>query len=165
MKKDIKLAILTKSELVLRDIDIFKEFKDIEVGLTINGLDGKVKREIEPFSSNNDERIHALKVLHENCIKNYAFISPIIPDLVDVEKLIKDTKDFVNFYWFEFLNLRASGKEFREWLKQNYHKSYDTLSNKTKAERYVNDIIKIIRKSNVPVRGISVHYPKLMMIK
>ncbi len=165
MNKNIKLTILTKSDLVLRDIDIFKEFRDIEVGLTINGLDGKVKSEIEPFSPNTEKRIHALKVLHENGIKNYAFISPIIPGLVDVGELIKETKDFVNFYWFEFLNLRASGKEFREWLEQNYPKSYDIVSNKTKAKRYVDVVIKIIRNSNVPVRGICVHYPRLVMVK
>ena len=124
-----------------------------------------MKREIEPFSPNNEKRIHALKVLHENGIKNYAFISPIIPNLVDVGELIKETKDFVNFYLFEFLNLKASGREFREWLKQNYPESYDVVSDKTKAEKYVNDVINIIKRSNVPIRGICVHYPKLAMIK
>ncbi len=165
MSKNIRVTILTKSDLVLRDIDIFKEFRNIEVGLTLNGFDGKVKREIEPFSPNNEKRIHALKVLHENGIKNYAFISPIIPNLVDVGELIKETKDFVNFYLFEFLNLKASGREFREWLKQNYPESYDVVSDKTKAEKYVNDVINIIKRSNVPIRGICVHYPKLAMIK
>ena len=165
MDKNIKLGILTKSDLVLRDIDVFKEFKDIEVGLTINGFDGSVKKEIEPFSSSNERRIVALKVLHENGIKSYAFISPIIPNLLDVKQLIKETKSFVNFYWFEFLNLKASGKEFKEWLKQNYPESYDTNSDKAKAERYVNEIINIIKGSNVPIRGICVHYPKFVVMK
>ena len=165
MDKNIKLRILTKSDLVLRDIDVFKEFKDMEVGLTINGFDGSVKKEIEPFSSSNERRIEALKVLHENDIKNYAFISPIIPSLTDIEHLIRETKNFVNFYWFEFLNLKASGKEFKEWLKQNYPESYDTNSDKAKAEKYMNETINIIKSSNVPIRGICVHYPKLVVIK
>ena len=66
MNKKIKLDILTKSDLVLRDIDVFKEFEDIEVGLTINDFD-KLK-EIEPFSPSNKKRINALKKLHENAI-------------------------------------------------------------------------------------------------
>ena len=165
MDKNIKLRILIKSDLVLRDIDVFKEFKDMEVGLTINGFDGSVKKEIEPFSSSNERRIEALKVLHENDIKNYAFISPIIPSLTDIEHLIRETKNFVNFYWFEFLNLKASGKEFKEWLKQNYPESYDTNSDKAKAEKYMNETINIIKSSNVPIRGICVHYPKLVVIK
>ena len=163
MDKNIKLGILTKSDLVLRDIDIFREFRCIEVGLTINSFDGKVKKEIEPFSPNNEERIHALKVLHENGIKNYAFISPIIPNLVNVEELIKETKDFVDFYWFEFLNLKAGGKEFREWLKQNYPESYSVISDKSKAEKYVKHVVDVIKKSEVSVRGISVHYPQTII--
>jgi len=165
MNKNIKLVILTKSDLVLRDIDIFREFEDVEVGLTINSFDGKVEREIEPFSPSNEKRIESLKVLHENGIKNYAFISPIIPGLTDVEYLIRETRNFTDFYWFEFLNLKASGKEFREWLKQNYSESYDVISGKTEAEKNVNEIINIIKSSNVPIRGICAHYPKLVAIK
>ena len=165
MNKNIKLGILTKSDLVLRDIDIFKEFKDIEVGLTINSFDGAVKREVEPFSPSNEKRVEALKSLHESGIKNYAFISPIIPNLTYVEELIKETKDFTDFYWFEFLNLRASGKEFREWLKQNYPESYEIISDKVKAEKYAKDVIKIIKNNDIQVRGVSVYYPKVMVVK
>jgi len=165
MSKNIKLKILTKSDLVLRDVDLFKEFRDIEVGLTINGFDGKVKGEIEPFSPNNKKRIHALKVLYENGIKNYAFISPIIPNLVDVKELIKETKNFVNFYWFEFLNLRASGREFKKWLKQKYPESYDVISDKAKAEKYVREVMDAIKEAKIFVKGVCIHYPRLVMVK
>jgi len=165
MNKSIRLRILTKSDLVLRDIDVFKEFKDIEVGLTINGFDGLIKREVEPFSPSNKRRIEALKVLYDEDIKSYAFISPIIPNLVDVENLILEMKKFVNYYWFEFLNLKASGKEFREWLKQNYPGSYDMFSNRTKIKRYLNEIINIIKRNNINVKGICIHYPKFMVVK
>ena len=164
MNKKIKLSILTKSDLILRDLDVLKEFEDIEVGLTINSFDGKLKKEIEPFSPSNERRIEALKILNENGIKNYAFISPIIPNLVDVEELIKETRNFVNFYWFEFLNLKASGKEFKEWLKKNYPESYDLISDKDKAEKYVREVVKIIKNGNISVKGICVHYPRLMMV-
>ncbi len=165
MNKNIKLGILTKSDLVLRDIDVFKEFKDVEVGLTINGFDGILKKEIEPFSPSNEKRIEALKAFYENGVKNYAFISPIIPNLVDVGQLIKETKGFVSFYWFEFLNLRASGKEFREWLRQNYPESYDVISDKSKFEKYLKEIVSTIKKNNIRCKGICIHYPKLMVVR
>ena len=165
MNKKIKLRILTKSDLISRDIDLFKEFEDIEAGLTINSFDGKLKKEIEPFSPSNERRIEALKILSENGIKTYAFISPMIPNLVDVDELIKETKNFVNFYWFEFLNLRASGKEFREWLEKNYPESYDLISDETKADKYVKEVVGIIENNNIPVKGICVHYPKLVVVK
>ena len=46
---------------------------------------------------------------------------------------------------FEFLNLRASGKEFREWLEKNYPESYDLISDKTKADKYVKEVMGIIK--------------------
>jgi DNA repair photolyase len=161
MDKSIKLVILTKSDLVLRDIDIFKEFKDIEVGLTINSFEGNVKRSIEPFSPSNQKRIKALMAIHQNGIKNYAFISPIIPHLTDVKRLIDETKDFVDFYWFEFLNLKASGSEFKRWLKQAYPESYEIISNKSEFEGYINEITEIIKNAKIKFRGIVTHYPKI----
>ncbi len=154
-----KLSILTKSALVLRDMDLFEKFYNIEVGLTINNFDGRIKRIVEPFSSSNWRRIDALKELHERGVRNYAFISPIIPHLIDVEELIKETKHFTDFYLFEFLNLRASVREFREWLKQNYPESYGILSDKSKVEKYVEDVVRIINGYVIPVRGIYAHYP------
>lgn len=165
MDKNTKLGILTKSDLVLRDIDLFKEFEEVEVGLTINGFNKVVKQEIEPFSPKNEERMEALRKLYENGIKTYAFISPIIPNLIDVKHLIRKTRDFVNFYWFEFLNLRASGKRFREWLKQKYPESYKIITNKIEMEKYMRNVVRIIRKSNIRVRGIFIHHPKLKSIE
>ena len=165
MNKKTKLRILTKSDLVLRDIELFKEFEDIEVGLTVNGFDAKLKKEIEPFSPSNERRIEALKMLNESGIKSYAFISPIIPNLVDVENLINETKGFVDFYWFEFLNLKASGKEFREWLKQNYPESYNLISDKDRAEKYIKEVVEIVKNSNISVKGICIHYPKRVICK
>ncbi len=165
MSKSVKLSILTKSDLVLRDIDLFKKFACIEVGLTINGFEGELKKEIEPYSPCNKKRIEALKILNENGIKNYAFISPIIPGLVDVKKLIKETKNFTTFYWFEFLNLNASGREFRKWLMENHPESYEILSDKTKTEKYINSVIDVIEKSRVTVKGICIHHPKLVIRK
>ncbi len=161
MDKKIELSILTKSNLVLRDIDIFKKFENIEVGLTINDFDGNLKREIEPYSPANKFRIEALKILKENGIRNYAFISPIIPGLIDIKHLIEETKSFVDSYWFEFLNLKASGREFVQWLKQNYPKSYEILVDDLLFEKYFNEVKEIIEKSKISVNGIAVHYKNI----
>ncbi len=158
MDKKIKLSILTKSNLVLRDIDLFKKFENIEVGLTINDFNGDLKKIIEPYATANKFRIEALKVLRENKIKNYAFISPIIPGLIDLKNLIEETKDFVDSYWFEFLNIRASGSNFIHWLRENYPKSYEILIDESRFERYLNQVKTIIKGSGVQTRGLVIHY-------
>ena len=165
MNKGIKVSILTKSDLVLRDVELFKRFKNIEVGLTVNGFEESVKNDFEPYSPSIDRRINALKRLFESGIKNYAFISPIIPKLTDVEKIISDTRDFVAYHFFEFLNFRAAGVEFRRLLRDRYWEAYEVMSNEAKFKRYVKDVIEVIRKSRIKIGGICLHDPKFIVLK
>ena len=71
--------ILTKSSLVLRDMDIIKKFKDIAVGITITTNDEEISRIFEPNAPSIMARMRALKTLHDNRIKTYAFIGPALP--------------------------------------------------------------------------------------
>ena len=157
LNKRIKLSILTKSDLVLRDIDILKKFNNLEVGLTINSFDGKLKEIFEPFSPTNQARINALKILKENNIKTYAFISPIIPGLIDIKKIIKQTKNFTDFYWFEFLNLRLAGQEFTKILKRKFPGSFEIMNNKTKFNGFLKECREIIDSEKINCRGIEIH--------
>jgi len=68
-----------------------------------------------------------------------------------------------NFRTTQFLNLRASGKEFREWLRQNYLESYGVISDKSEFEKYLKEIVSTIKKNNIRCKGICIHYPKLMV--
>lgn len=56
--------ILTKSPLVLRDMDLIRKFKDINVGITITTDDDKIRKLFEPKAPPIGARIHALKTLH-----------------------------------------------------------------------------------------------------
>ena len=71
--------ILTKSPLVLRDMDIIKKFKDIEVGITITTNDEEIRKVFEPNAPSIIARMRTLKTLHDNRIKTYAFIGPALP--------------------------------------------------------------------------------------
>jgi len=165
MSKMVRVSILTKSDLLLRDLDLFKRFRDIEVGLTVNGFEESVKNDLEPYSPSIGKRVEALKRLHESGVKNYAFISPIIPSLTDIEEIIADTRDFVTYYLFEFLNFRAAGAEFRRFLRDKYWEAYEVMSNKDRFERYARDTIEAIRRSGVKIGGIYLHHPELTMLK
>lgn len=115
------LGIQTKSHLVLRDIDILKQFKHCEVGITMTTLDDVIRREIEPFTSSVTDRIAALKKLKESNIRTYVFIGPIMPLLTDWKKIILETKRFANYYMFENLNVRGSiWESVKKWLKAKH---------------------------------------------
>lgn len=77
------VSILTKSNLILRDIDLLRKIKEIEVGFTIATINLKVKKIFEPNSPSVQERFSAIKTLTENDIKTWVFVAPILPYIAD----------------------------------------------------------------------------------
>lgn len=116
-----KLRIQTKSDLITRDIDLLKQFKECDAGLTITSLDNDLRKQIEPFASSPKARIAALKKLHQANIKTYVFIGPILPHLTDWKKIILKTKKYADSYMFENLNVRGSiWPQIKKWLKSKH---------------------------------------------
>jgi radical SAM mobile pair protein B len=105
----IKLSIQTKSDLVLRDIDLIETFPDARVGFSINTLDESFKDDMDQAVS-IERRIAAMKKLHDAGIRTTCFISPIFPGITDCEAIIDRVKDQCNLVWLENLNLRGSYK-------------------------------------------------------
>lgn len=157
MDKRNRLDVLTKSPLVVRDIDLFKLFDHVEVGLTVNTFEGREKELIEPFSPVQKARINALEELSEEGIRTYAFISPIIPGITDVEAVVRETRDFVDYFGFEVLNLRGAGREFEELLKENFPESYSVMTSGEKFARLLKELVELIKRLNVKTEGIEVH--------
>lgn len=94
---DHSVSILTKSPLVLRDLDLFKRCKDIEVGFTITTLDPKVRRIFEPGTSPPDKRFQAIEKLSRNRIRTWVFVAPVLPYFADskqaITSIIRRTRD------------------------------------------------------------------------
>ncbi|NVM45394.1 MAG: radical SAM protein [Candidatus Lokiarchaeota archaeon] len=101
-----EISVLTKSKFVTRDIDLFKKFENIEVGISINTLDSDFAKLIEKGASRPRERLKALKEVHDNGIKTYTFISPFFPQITDYRAIIEETKAYTDSYMFENLNFR-----------------------------------------------------------
>ena len=80
------VSVQSKSILLLRDIDVFKRFKDIDVGFSIATSDDRVSRLVEPGASPVSARIAALAELKAAGIRTYAFVGPILPG--DPEALV-----------------------------------------------------------------------------
>jgi DNA repair photolyase len=80
------LSVLTKSDLVLRDIDVLQSIPSVEVGLSITSTDDAVSRLYEPGASPATKRLAALKALSDAGIKTWAFVSPVLPYHSDSEQ-------------------------------------------------------------------------------
>ena len=105
----IKLSIQTKSDLVLRDLDLIREFPDARVGFSINTLDEAFKEDMDQAVS-IERQLLVMKKLHNAGIRTTCFISPIFPGITDVTAIIDRVKDQCNLVWLENLNLRGSYK-------------------------------------------------------
>ena len=100
------VSISTKSSLILRDVELLKQFKDISVAMSVNTLDESFKNDMDKASS-IEARMNTLKVLHENGIHTVLFMSPIFPAITEYKEIIEKSRLFVDEHWFENLNLRG----------------------------------------------------------
>jgi DNA repair photolyase len=110
LKKQFPVNIQTKSNLVLRDIDLFREFESIEVGLTVTTDDDKVARLFEPRASSIQERIKALEKLHLSGIRTFVFIGPLLPGRP--ERLVQELDGKVERVLIDRMNYLSSIKGF-----------------------------------------------------
>lgn len=116
----IKLSIQTKSDLVLRDIDIIKTFPDARVGFSINTLDEDFKNDMDRAVS-IERRLTAMKKIHDEGIRTTCFISPIFPGITDVSAIINKVKNQCQLVWLENLNLRGCYKKvIMDYVRDKY---------------------------------------------
>ncbi len=102
------ITILTKSALVLRDLDIFRQMPDITIGVSMNTTDDLFRQEIEPGAASVLNRLYVLKTLRENGIRNWMHVSPLFPYLSDWKALLEAAAGFTDRFTFENLKLRAA---------------------------------------------------------
>lgn len=116
--------ILTKSPLVLRDMDVIKKFRDIEVGITITTDDDRIRKIFEPKAPPIEARINTLKRLHDNGIRAYAFIGPVLP--MNPEALSENVRPYVHSVLIDTMNYASktariySSINLTQWLDRGF---------------------------------------------
>jgi len=105
------VSILTKSDLVLRDLDVLKRFPvaGLEVGFSFNTADDAVSRCFEPGAPPASRRIQALKRLHAEGISTWVFIAPALPVLTErtLPALLDEIRDSADRVCADALNIKC----------------------------------------------------------
>ena len=155
VNSDCYLSISTKSKLILRDIDLLKQIKNLSVSMSINTLDENFRNDMDKAST-IEKRLNTLKELHDNGIYTVLFMSPIFPYITEWKEIIEKSKNYVDEYWFENLNLRGQYKTYiMNYIKNKYPKYYDSYVDiyiKNKKEYWIrlsNEINNYCRKNNI----------------
>ncbi|MBN8950356.1 MULTISPECIES: PA0069 family radical SAM protein [unclassified Rhizobium] len=125
------VAIVTKSALVMRDIDILKEMAAknlVRVSLSVTTLDRKLARTMEPRAATPPRRLEAIQALNEAGIRTSIMVAPIIPALNDHEiERILDAGKAAGAQEASYVILRLPlevSPLFRDWLLQHYPDRY-----------------------------------------
>ena len=80
LRPDLEIRVLTRSPLVVRDLDLFVRFGPrLQVGLSITTDREEIRRIFEPTAPAIPRRISALKALHEAGVRTFAFLGPLLP--------------------------------------------------------------------------------------
>ena len=90
------ISILTKSNRILRDIDILKRINEASkcvVQMTLTTYDDNLCRKIEPFVCPTSERFEALKQMRDAGIPTVVWLDPILPFINDTEENINGLLD------------------------------------------------------------------------
>ena len=132
-----EIMICTKSDLVLRDLELLKKFPKVTVSWSINTLDEQFRKDMDRAVS-IERRIAAMRKVYEAGIRTVCFVSPIFPGITDVKSIIGRVKDFADLIWLENLNLRGQFKgTIMSYIKDNHpdvHALYDEIYNKKRMD-------------------------------
>ncbi len=105
LERGFSASILTKSDLVCRDIDILKEMKDASVSVSVAFNDNSTRRLFEANTMDTENRIGALRKLKGAGIKTSALICPVIPYITDVMPLIDTLAPLADTIWIYGLSM------------------------------------------------------------
>jgi DNA repair photolyase len=121
------VTVLTKSALVLRDLDLLAELAGqglASVGISVTTQDNELKRTLEPRAASPAARLRALKALSEAGVRTGVMVAPVIPALTDHELegiLAAAAQAGVRWAGYVLLRLPYEIKDlFAEWLAEHY---------------------------------------------
>jgi len=105
-----EILICTKSDLVVRDIDLLKDMGHVTVSWSVNTLDEAFKDDMDKAVS-IERRIRAMKEVYDAGIRTVCFVSPVFPGITDFEAIFERVKDQCDLFWLENLNLCGGFKK------------------------------------------------------
>lgn len=138
---DFPVFIQTKSDLVVRDLDVLAEVKEVEIGFSIATDDDGIASLFEPRAPSITRRIKALEKIKSQNIKTFAFVGPILPQTP--ERLISLIAGLVDKIFIDRLNYPA---QFLSFYRQHHLEAY---TKESYFEQIKNRLVEEARKHRI----------------
>lgn len=123
-------TLITKSDRVLRDLDLLKSINDktkCVVQMTLTTCDENLCRKIEPNVSTTKERVEALKKLHEAGIPTVVWLCPVLPFINDTEENIRGILKYCTEAKVYGVICFGMGMTLREGNREYFYSRLDRL--------------------------------------
>ena len=119
---------ITKSDMVLRDLDLLKKINQkskavVQVSLTC--CDDNLSRILEPDVCTTSERVEILRRLHEENIPCVVWLCPVIPYITDTKENINQILDYCIKYNVKGIICFGMGMTLREGNREYFYKKLD----------------------------------------
>jgi DNA repair photolyase len=115
-KVNCHVTIITKSSLVLRDMDLLRLFRDPLICFSIFTLDEKEKASMET-SDTVEARLKAMETLYSEGMKTGCFLAPVFPVLTKIPPIIERVRNICHYIMIERLQLRGKEREnIMKWI-------------------------------------------------
>ena len=128
-----EILICTKSDLVVRDLELLKTMGKVTVSWSINTLDEQFRADMDQAVS-IERRLAAMKKVYDAGIRTVCFISPVFPGITDFEAIFERVRNQCDLVWLENLNLRGGfKKDIMDYIQEKYPdlvSLYDAIYNK-----------------------------------
>jgi DNA repair photolyase len=143
-------SVITKSNLILRDLDLLKKINrkaKCVVNITLTTYDEALCKIIEPKVSTTKERFEVLKIMRNEGIPTIVWLCPILPFINDTEENLRGLLDYCIeakvygiMHWGIGMTLREGDREYyyqkldehfpglKQKYQQRYGNSYQILS-------------------------------------
>ncbi len=105
LEKDFSASILTKSDLVLRDMDLLQKMSAATVSVSVAFNEDHTRSLFEANTMDNESRIEALRQLKEAGVRTAALLCPVIPYITDVTPLIDMLAPHTEKIWIYGLSM------------------------------------------------------------
>jgi len=136
------VAIVTKSYLVTRDVDLLAElarYRAVAVVLSVTSLSNDVHRAMEPRASSPARRLGAIRVLADAGIPVGVNVAPVVPGLTDheVPDILQAAADAgATFAGYIMLRLPLGVKDiFADWLERHFPERRSKVLNRVREMR------------------------------
>ncbi len=163
--KYFSVSILTKSNLVLRDIDLLQQIPDAEVGFSVSMPNERARRLFEPRAKPVERRFAALKTLRKEGIATFAFIAPILPGITDLPAIFESLHGNVTYVFGETLNRHCGNMSqvlravslYDNSLRSSFEKTCKNTDYRQDVEQEFRELAK---KHGIRVAGFFSHLDK-----